>query len=505
MKKSMMTLAAVLCCATVTLFSSCSDSGVDDNNALVVNNSEMEVSINRLGGQVEFPVEANGSWTVKVDDEDCDWAQTWTDGGKSGGIVTLNVDYLDPRDQKQERKTTFTVTNGSTSKQVTLRQYIGLKDGETADNAATQSYPDLWFGKGVGKGLDPLTGNFTANNVLNPKGMITLTEKDPSSYGTLFSQTPEPHTINDIVQTDTLEDNQRGLGVFCAIDVKYAKFKLNVEVDYKNSGKQIEHTKRYQSSQDLAFLKSSASVADVAALIVEDLDEVSIRNKKTYRFKKKGLAEQLVSVGFQTTYGDIVYAFDNIKGADSTTFKNAVNKMLDDYGPVIINGATLGGSVFTAVEYDSTFVSDSIKLDSAKVTAGICVGAVQIGAKVNVKYQQLGSTIWENSHHYCEASGGDKAALVALVGVMNDNFVDRDKLNKAAEKWMSSIVSSNNADDNTSLIKCQYTPIWNIFPDDVAQAIKPLVVEKYRGKKLCTIKPEDMGFTKDDLQEDDKQ
>ncbi len=469
-------------------FTACSDNDMAKENLLVVNNSEDEVSINRLGGQIEVPVESNGNWTVVMDDKECDWAQTWTEGGESGGSLTLDVDYFDPRNQQQERKTAFTITNGTVSRHVTLRQYIGLNDGETADNASTQPYPDLWNSKGVGRGLNALNGNAT-DFVLNPKKMIKAGEED-DYYSTLFTQTTYPHSINDFVLTDTLEDNYRGLGVHCSIDIKYAKFKLNVTVDYMNSGKQVEHAKQYNASQNLAFLEARASVADVAALLEEDLDPTS------FKWNANGMGVKMVSVGFKHSYSNVVKAFWK---RDTTNFKTAVNAMLDKYGQVIIDGATLGGSVFTSVEYDSVMVADNIKLDSAKVTAGIQLGAIQIGGSVNVNYQQLGQTIWQESHHYCEASGGGKDALVALVGMMNENFVNRDSLKVAAQKWLDSIISSNDDRDNTALIKCRYTPIWNIFPYDVAQAIKPLVVARYKGEKFITIKPEDMGFTKDEL------
>ncbi len=482
---SLMALAVLCVPMAIT---SCSDSDTTKDTVLVVNNSDSEVSINRLGGQIEVPVETNSSWTVEMDDDECNWAQTWTEGGESDGILTLNVDYLDPRTQRQERTTTFTITSGTVSQQITLRQYIGLNDGETAENASTQPYPDLWRSKGVGRGLDALTGEVT-DFVLNPKNMIKAGQND-DDYATLFTQTTYPHTINDIVLTDTLEDNYRGLGVHCSIDIKYAKFKLNVNVDYKNSGKQVEHAKQYQASQDLAFLEARASVADVAALLEDDLDTTE------FTLKSDGMGKKMVSIGFQNTYRKVVKAF---RQGNASNFKTAVNTMLGTYGPVIIDGATLGGSVFTSVKYDSVMVSDDLNLDSAKVTGEVKLGAIQIGASANVTYQQHGQTIWENSHHYCEASGGDTNAMVALVGVMDENFVNRKDLNEAAKKWLASIVSSNDEKDNTALIKCRYTPIWNIFPDDVAQAIKPLAVTYYKGKTLCTIKPENMGFTKEEL------
>ena len=66
---------------------------------------------------------------------------------------------------------------------------------------------------------------------------------------------------------------------------------------------------------------------------------------------------------------------------------------------------------------------------------------------------------------------------------------------EAAQIWMQSIRSSNDADDNTAVISVNYTGIWNLFPWDVADKVKDIISDYYKDKKTC-ISIDDMGVKK---------
>ena len=70
---------------------------------------------------------------------------------------------------------------------------------------------------------------------------------------------------------------------------------------------------------------------------------------------------------------------------------------------------------------------------------------------------------------------------------------DTEALTNAAQKWMKSIKSSNDKNDNTAIISVQYTGIWNLFPFYVADDIKDYILNYYEGKKLC-VNLDDMGI-----------
>jgi len=481
MRKYFSLMAIAIAAAT---FTACSDDESSSSN-LVINNGDTEVTINRLGGSVEIPITANGEWTATISDNEMDelpWSDVEQTSGNGNGVLTVNVDYFNSALQIHERKAHITVKSGDKTQTITLRQYIGLNDGETVSNESTTYYPDLWHGKGIGKGLNPLTGDMSNNFVLNIKNVINLAKED--DYATLFTQEARPGMTADVLLQDTLTDNLDSLGIHCIINVKFAKFKLGLEVDYHNGGKQVEHQAVYTGSQDLEYLFASTSSSDISALLEDDWDEENNKWVSNPEMSKK-----VVSVGFRSAWANVMKNKDN----DAELIK-AVNKMLSQFGPVFVDGATLGGSVFTAIEYDSLKVEDDFTV-GGKVTANLALAAIQLNGEVNATYAKKGMDIWQNSHFYCAISGGDQKSYNKMLAQMNSNTPDRTALMEAAQIWMQSIRSSNDADDNTAVISVNYTGIWNLFPWDVADKVKDIISDYYKDKKTC-ISIDDMGVKK---------
>lgn len=476
MKKIFQLMAAV---AVVLGMAACSDD--DDNVNIEVNNGETEVSINRAGGVLEIPIKADGKWTASMQDG-TRWADVWTKSGKGDGIIKVNVDYLDPRTQTHERKAVITVKRGGKTETINLRQYIGLKDGESADNASTNPYPDLWLTKGIGRGFDPTTGEMTSDFVLNPKGMAELATTN-SKYSTIFTQTTEPGLEGGLSLNDSLESNETRLSVHADISVKYAKFKLTLNVDYDNSGKQVNKNTTYNATQDISFLSSNASAKDAAGILRSDPS-----------FEKE-ITQSVVSNGFKWMYMDIMDAYDDYKsGEDTETFVDCVNDLCDSYGPYFVSGATLGGSIFISMQYDSLYIKNNLDV-SGSISVEVMLPAISIEANISAEYKRIGEDIWKNSSHHVSVTGGDPAKFADIAGNMMVEQPNIPTIKTAVTGWMNSIVSSNNETDNTAVIKMTYSPIWILFPGSVQRAVKNIVVERYKGKKLCSkLAPEDFGF-----------
>lgn len=470
-------------------FTACSDDKTEEVS-LIVNNNESEVSINRLGGEIEIPIITNGNWSVSLEDNvqnGLEWSDVLRSEGNGSTVIKVDVDYLDPSLQINERKAKVIVQSGDKKQTITVRQFIGLIEGETAENDGTEYYPDIWHGKGLGKGFNPLNGNMFANYVVNIKKAINLA-KDDDDWSTLFTQESGPGMRSEVQLNDTLENNVDSLGVHCSLDVKFAKFKLNLEVDYHNGGEQKHTNSTYTGSQDLVYLTSSVSSSDIRAALIDEWDPEKVDKKKLGNWEDNAVGPTLISPGFRGTYKKIMQC------TTDSDFAKEVRAMLDSFGPVFVDGATLGGSIFTAVKYDSIAVRDSFNVHGA-LTANIALASITIDAKADATYSKVGQDIWESSEFYSEISGGDKSTYKALLGQMEKSKPDRTLLRQAAEKWMESIRSSDDkSEDNTALIKIQYTGIWNLFPSDVAEKMKPIIAEYYKGKTLCTVKPEDLGI-----------
>lgn len=459
-------------------FAACSE---DEKVAFSVNDGATEVSINRIGGTVTIPIKAEGAWTASISGNERDglaWSDIRETAGSGSAKLVVDVDYLDPGQQIHERKAQVTVKNGTESTVITVRQYIGLEDGESASNAG-EYYPDLWHSKGVGKGFNPLTGDMSTNFVLNIKNIVALAESD--DYSTLFAQETRPGMTVDAILNDSMENNVDSLGVHCKINVKFAKFKLGLEVDYKNKGEIVEHKATYTGSQDLEYLKSTTSSADIESILEEAWDD---DNKKWVAGET--MSRQVVSNGFRTAWANVMKYRD-----DEEKFHKSIDQILKSYGPLFVDGATLGGSIFTAIEYDSLSVEDNFMVNG-KLTASVALAAITISGEVSAGYSKVGKDIWQNSHYYCSVSGGDQSSYSSLLEQLDSKEPNTEALKTAAQQWMQSIRSSNDDKDNTAIISIQYTGIWNLFPFYIADEIKDYILEYYSGKKLC-VNLDDMG------------
>ena len=471
MKKFLPIMAVAI---AAVFFNACTNDVKEDE--FVINNGEPEVTINRLGGSVEIPVTTPGEWEASIvkGKDSRSWCNLEKTHGTASDKIIVNVDYFSLKYQKQDRTVSIVVGSGKDSKTVVLRQYIGLTDGETVSNdESDNNYPDLWHGKGVGKGLEATTGDPSTEFVVNIKNVIEYSKQ--TDYATLFSQTKEPGMTVGAVWSDTLEDNMDSLRVDMTINVKFAKFKLGIKGTYKNYGAIVEHASTYNGSQDLAFLTSTLSVSDLRHYLSEDWDEAT----NDWKAGKDLMSHKLISSGFLDCYRDIMQAQD-----DDEDFEGiVVDVLLDNFGAFIISGATLGGSIFTSIQYDSLAVSDNFHIDG-KVTASYMQAAIDITGDVYAGYQKTGLDIWQSSNYYCEVSGGDQKAYEALLEQMEVNTPDRDKLTEAAQDWMRSITCTNEQDINAAIIKYRYTGIWNIFPSKVARKVKKIIEDHYQNQTL---------------------
>lgn len=459
---AMMVLASF--CGGVT---SCSDS--DDPIVATVNNGELKVDINRIGGTVEIPVESNGDWKVSVENlknSDIEWAGIISDSvGKGSGKIVVAVDYLSPKKQIQERTADIVLECGGKTQTVKLRQYIGLESGETAVNDGA-AFSDVWASKGVGSGLDVLTGEQTSNMILNVKGLINLAKSDEEFDG-LFRQTTIAKDEIGVALSDTLESDTSKLAVECNINIKYAQFKLGINVKYDNTGLLVQNAKRYNATQSVIFSKSSTDLMTVQAILENDPE----------------LARKVTTYGFRNSYKKVIEALDS---KDDAQIKKATEALYSAYGPVVVTGAELGGSIFFSLEYDSVAQENNFKVNG-KVTAAIPLGPVKIGAKVDVEYSKAGLDIWNNSRHCISASGGNQETLSALTSLMTEQQPNLDKIQEAGQKWINAITSSSDNTDNTAVVNVSYQGIWDLFPLQYRDTLKEWAVKYYQalGQPLC--------------------
>lgn len=453
--KTIRLLATILLIVCGCCLSSCSDS--DDTTSIIVNNGDKEACINRLGGNIDIPIESNGNWKASLDDVQGKLKWVGIKGaaeGKGSGSISLSVDYLNPKKQIQERTANLVLECDGKKEIVKLRQYIGLKEGESAENDNAQPFTDLWFNKGVGSGYNILTGEQTETifNVEELKKYLTQNQTAKDQIKVALS--------------DTLDEDTASLKVDCKLSVKYGTFKLNLNVNYDNKGYQLSNVKTYKSEQSVTFLSSNFKGMSTLRHNLEK--------------KVSGLEDQ-VEVGFLDVYDLIV---DSYKTGNKEEFKENVEYLYETIGPVVITGADLGGSIFFSMRYDSLAMEENFKVHG-DLDAKLMLAGVTIQGGVAVDYAKKGMQIWNASQHFITASGGNSATLASLTKLMTEKEPNLNSIQAAADKWINSITSASDQTDNTSLINIRYQGIWNLFPFKMSKEMKEIAREYYKDKKTC--------------------
>lgn len=453
--KTIRLLATILLIVCGCCLSSCSDS--DDTTSIIVNNGDKEACINRLGGNIDIPIESNGNWKASLDDVQGNLKWVGIKGaaeGKGSGSISLSVDYLNPKKQIQERTANLVLECDGKKEIVKLRQYIGLKEGESAENDNTQPFTDLWFNKGVGSGYNILTGEQT-ETIFNVEELKKYLAQNQTAKDQI-----------KVAISDTLDEDTASLKVDCKLSVKYGTFKLNLNVNYDNKGYQLSNVKTYNSEQSVTFLSSNFKGMSTLRHNLEK--------------KVSGLEDQ-VEVGFLDVYDLIV---DSYKTGNKEVFKENVEYLYETIGPVVITGADLGGSIFFSMRYDSLAMEENFKVHG-DLDAKLMLAGVTIQGGVAVDYAKKGMQIWNASQHFITASGGNSATLASLTKLMTEKEPNLSSIQAAADKWINSITSASDQTDNTSLINIRYQGIWNLFPFKMSKEMKEIAREYYKDKKTC--------------------
>ena len=453
--KTICFLATILLIVCGCCLSSCSDS--DDTTSIIVNNGDKEACINRLGGNIDIPIESNGTWKASLDDVQGKLKWVGIKGaveGKGSGSISLSVDYLNPKKQIQERTANLVLECDGKKEIVKLRQYIGLKEGESAENDNAQPFTDLWFNKGVGSGYNIMTGEQT-ETIFNVEELKKYLAQNQTAKDQI-----------KVALSDTLDEDTASLKVDCKLSVKYGTFKLNLNVNYDNKGYQLSNVKTYNSEQSVTFLSSNFKGMSTLRHNLEK--------------KVSGLEDQ-VEVGFLDVYDLIV---DSYKTGNKEEFKENVEYLYETIGPVVITGADLGGSIFFSMRYDSLAMEENFKVHG-DLDAKLMLAGVTIQGGVAVDYAKKGMQIWNASQHFITASGGNSATLASLTKLMTEKEPNLNSIQAAADKWINSITSASDQTDNTSLINIRYQGIWNLFPFKMSKEMKEIAREYYKDKKTC--------------------
>lgn len=444
-----------LCLMGLLVMSSCADK----NDAFVnVGDGKTGIECSNLDQIVEIPVESNGNWTVLLP-EDCDWATLLTTEGSDNGVIRLVVGINSSSEDYTpiKRSTILNVKCGEQTSKIELTQFAGASANDPGDNSDEGA---LLASKGVGMGYNLLTTGLKAQ-IFNIN--VISDSKEPEVKET-FDTYPIAMQSIQVQEFDSLESKKDSLGASLKIVVAYGTFKLNIKGAYDSYEKKANANFDYGQVAILPRQAATLGVFDLIALADEN----------------EALFNSIFKAGFRKSYTQITKDFSN---NNMDKFKAGVNSLLEIYGPVVVTGVTLGGQVSMHVQSDTTQVTDTIKVSGM---ASIAFKAmVEIDGQVQAAYLKTGTEILKKSMVHGYVQGGSNEAISGVTGALltSASELNAIKIRQSMIEWEKTVLYDPKKEVNkTEAIEYQFTGIWNLFPFDMMESVRDIIIETYNAK-----------------------
>ena len=483
-------------------FTACSDDTTQEVSLVVGDDNAKEVTINRLGGILEIPITATGEWTASLP-ADCKWAKVVTKQRVGSGTIVLSTDYYNPRNT-EDRRTELTVASGNTTKTIRIRQYLGLHDGE--NDAATVS-DDAWGNTVLGVGVNIVNtgrgeeGMIKGNWVVSPENAQWIAQQN-RRYNRVFVTSTSAEDIGEEGVAEELHSKQDSLGIHASVSVTYGLFTLKVEGDYSSNETEVKNKVSYSTEYQAPRATAWIGARDLASLATMTIDRNRYRNEDEY-YDMLDMQEAALTIGFDGLRKDIMDAFDatykeKMDKADSTwQIPNDIEVLLkdldNDYGPVYISRVVMGGSTFLNIEYDSIYVTDTLRIDGS-IKVDITNGLLNVKAGVEAGYGKSAKDIMENSKSTFTVRGGGTKERSAVVNSLKlkksqvdgevTSEIKLDSVRGALTAWSASIPKGAPTQSNKGLyasISYGYSPIWAFF-GKYSAFVKEFFIREYKNK-----------------------
>ncbi len=469
MKKILMTLAAVLCCALLTgTLSSCSSdeftTQLEVSDALTTDGISAEID----GLVTTFNITSNDSWTITMPEEAEEWIYLPTTSGKGNGEVLVSID---PNFGSAEaRSTTLIISAGGQTRQVAVIQRPSYEGQPVANDSASAAQIAIASQKGLGLGYDLSAFKATTNSVINLKAVNKLMEsKDAYAYGDLFTYNSEGTAKAQGAVTDSVETKSDSLGVKLSFDITYGKFKLGIKGAYHGYENKTHLSDAYHYGATYNVATASVDLPTIVELCTSP-EDYAVNDDDTKPMKS------LLTVGFQGAKKKVEAAYKEKASTDS-----AIQNLINKYGLAVVAGCRLGGDIALQIRFDLDSVGETMHVDQATLTTGIKQGLLKLDAEVVVDYKKQSINLLKNSEYSFEISGGSTEALNDLISALTDIREENDSVDAAVHNRIDAWIRSIKADksETMSYSNLSVYPIWSFFDGDVSAAVEAYIKKKY--------------------------
>lgn len=474
MFKSM--LMGALVCMTLGL-ASCSDD--DFTTQLEIGGDVLTEGIEaEIDGMVTtLSITSNDNWTIDVPEDASHWVYIPVKEGKGNRNVPVSIDSN--FGSSVGRNTTITITAGDVVQKVAVTQ-VPTYNGEAVANAdEAVDYVKIAETKGVGLGLN--LGNLETynNNVINLNAVSELQKINKAKYGNLFTYDIQAEAAAQGAVIDSVDTKKDSLGVALQFDINYGDFKLTIGGAYHGD----ESKDHYKTEYKYGATYNIASASTDMASLVASYNKVSTSNNDDS--EETDWMRCLYTPGFIDAKEEVELA---LAEKDTEWFNEAMESLVGQYGPVVISGCDLGGSISLWMKYNRDSIADIIHVDTAHIKVAVTSGILKVSANVEVGYKKEGIKVLENSSFKYHITGGAKNAQDAVASVLStqrqkgDDDVVYTELHDNIDAWISSL--DGNDATTLSYTRLKIYPMWYFFKNTkeakARNEVKKWIQENYK-------------------------
>ena len=457
-------------------FASCSDDD-DFKTQLEIAGDVLTEGIEaEINGKVTMlSINSNDSWTIDIPKDASKWVYIPVKSGQGSRNVPVSIDSN--YGSAEGRSTTITITAGNIEHKIAVTQ-IPTYNGEAVANANEATDHILIADqKGLGLGLNLTSLETYKNNVINLNAVKELQEISQSKYGNFFTYNVQAEASAHGAVTDSVDTKKDSLGVALSFDINYGDFKMNIGGAYHGD----ESKNHYQTEYNYGAKYNIASASvDLASLVASYNDATSSTSNTT----EADWMRCLLTPGFIEAKEWVEEAYE---GDDADDLHDAIEDLVNSYGPVVISGCDLGGSMSLWMKYNRDSIADILRIDTAHVSVAVETELLQVSANVEVSYKKEGIKVLENSSFKYRMSGGAKTAQDAVGSILSTQRKKGDAdqvyadLHDATDKWIASLDAENPA--TLSYTRLQIYPVWYFFKGGkIRSAVKNWIKTNYKDK-----------------------
>ena len=467
-----LSLLIVLPC--VLGITACSES--EDVQLEVSGELEDGAILSEIEGKFEIlRIHTNGSWTIDIPEDASHWVYIAKKSGHGDSNIPVSIDAN--FGSAEGRSTTITITSGDVIHKIPVLQHPTY-NGEAVPNDDAQHLL-IAATKGIGLGINLNTLTTSNNRVIDLNAIKDLQELNSNRYKSLFTYNSWNSASAAGAIIDSVDTKKDSLGVALSFDINYGDFKMNIGGAYHGDETKSHYQTEYKYGATYNIASASADIASLVAYY----NKASVSNDNS---DETEYMQYLLTAGFIDAKTELEEIFQS-EDSDSDDIDEAIASLVKKFGPAVVSGCNLGGSISLWMKYNKDSISEKLHIDTAHVKLAVETGLLSIGANVEVSYSKDGTKVLENSHFKFNIAGGAKAPQDSVAIILSSPRQKGDEgkvyssLQDNIKKWIGSIDAEK--PETLTQTKIEIYPIWYFFKGSkLRKAIKNWIIANYEDK-----------------------